>query len=198
MISGSNINQWNNADGDNTLRLNYPLNNTSVVVDVGAYKGDWSRKIFNRYGCHIFAYEPSTFGYNICKETLHSSIVLKKYGLFNKNCKIKISNNADASSILDSVDGEEIEIVDIKQEYAYWGSVDLIKINIEGAEYELLESIVENGLIRNFKNIQIQFHKFNFIKNPESRRSNLRCELQKTHHLTYDFDFIWENWEINN
>lgn len=38
--------------------------------------------------------------------------------------------------------------------------IDLFKINIEGAEYDLLECIILNGYILKIKNIQVQFHDF--------------------------------------
>ena len=43
--------------------------------------------------------------------------------------------------------------------------------------------------------LQIQFH--NFIPNAEKLREDIREDFSKTHHLTYDYYFIWENWERN-
>ena len=74
--------------------------------------------------------------------------------------------------------------------------VDLLKMNIEGGEYDLLEHMIKNNLTSKFENIQVQFHdnvfdgweeKYNFIVN----------NLTKTHHLTYKFEFKFENWELN-
>ncbi len=31
----------------------------------------------------------------------------------------------------------------------------------------------------------------------EARRQAIRNELAKTHHLTYDFAYTHENWELN-
>ena len=36
---------WNLKKGDNRLSLDYPLNSTSIVFDVGAYKGNFTEKI---------------------------------------------------------------------------------------------------------------------------------------------------------
>ena len=57
-------NRWNSDDGDNTHRLNYELNNTSLVIDLGGYYGEWSEKIFNKYGCNIIIIEPVIEFYN--------------------------------------------------------------------------------------------------------------------------------------
>src|SRR5882724_1180208 len=40
------------------LRLDYPLTPESVVVDCGAYQGNWSLQMSLRHRCRIFAFEP--------------------------------------------------------------------------------------------------------------------------------------------
>ena len=68
-----------------------------------------------------------------------------------------------------------------------------MKINIEGGEYDLLEHFLESGFIKNINNIQIQFH--DFIPNAEERMKKIQYELEKTHSLTYQYPFVWENWQ---
>lgn len=50
-------------------------------------------------------------------------------------------------------------------------------------------------IIKNIKNLQIQFH--NFVDSAEEKREAIRKQLSLTHKLTYDYYFIWENWELN-
>src|ERR1700682_919347 len=50
--------KWYQADGDRTLLVDYPLNQDSVVFDIGGYRGDWSQKIADLYDCHIYIFEP--------------------------------------------------------------------------------------------------------------------------------------------
>ena len=60
----------------------------------------------------------------------------------------------DGRSVIVDIDG-------IKEDMLYGvpgDHVDLIKINIEGGEYELLEAILDNNLAKAFDNLQIQFH----------------------------------------
>ena len=70
-----------------------------------------------------------------------------------------------------------------------------MKINIEGGEYSLLEDLISNRLVANIKDIQVQFH--TFAPNALERMKNIQMELSKTHHLTYNYPFVWENWERN-
>ena len=50
---------WFQNNGDKTLRLNYPLTDKSIVLDLGGYEGQWASDIFSRYCCFIHVFEPS-------------------------------------------------------------------------------------------------------------------------------------------
>jgi len=71
-----------------------------------------------------------------------------------------------------------------------------MKINIEGSEYDLLEHLLETNYVKIIKNIQVQFH--DFVPNAEKRMKRIQEKLQKTHYLTYQYPFVWENWRIKN
>jgi hypothetical protein len=70
--------------------------------------------------------------------------------------------------------------------------VDLIKINTEGGEFELLERMIETGLVPRFVNMQVQFH--NVADDSTPRMEAIQRELAKTHELTYEYRYVWENW----
>lgn len=72
--------------------------------------------------------------------------------------------------------------------------IDLTKINIEGAEYDLMLHLINTKLISKIKNIQIQFH--DFVPDAEEKMNNIHDVLKLTHELTYYYRFIWENWEL--
>ena len=71
--------------------------------------------------------------------------------------------------------------------------IDLIKINIEGGEYDLLDHILEIGFVENIENLQIQFH--NFVENSDSRMETIQTKLSQTHKPTYQYKYVWENWK---
>ena len=49
---------WFSDNGDKTLRLDYELNNDSIVFDLGGYEGQWASDIFSKYWCFIYVFEP--------------------------------------------------------------------------------------------------------------------------------------------
>ena len=73
-------------------------------------------------------------------------------------------------------------------------TIDLLKINIEGAEFPLLESLETNGDLRKIKCLLIQFHAF--ADNAIERRKNLQEALSKTHVKLFDYPFVWECWKL--
>src|SRR6185436_17590674 len=63
--------------------------------------------------------------------------------------------------------------------------VELIKINIEGSEYELLPHLVETGLVRQLRDIQVQFR--DFVPDAASRMKTIQYQLAKTHDLAWQY-----------
>ncbi len=168
------------------LRYNYPLTPNSLVMDVGGFEGDWVMGIYTRYACNVLVFEPVKEFYEIIASKFHSNskVLVYNYGL-----------DGMSTSVL-SKGGERVEIKDIFTVLNNFAKVDLIKLNIEGAEYDLLDYIIENGLQTKLINIQIQFH--SNVADYEKRRESIREALAKTHHLTYDYPVgLHENWELN-
>ena len=192
---------WVDVGDHEDLRFDYDLNAESVVIDLGGYTGDFASDLFSRYLCRIYVFEPvSLFADKLRERFLKNNrIEVIQYGLGGSSRKEKINICADGSSIYrDSSNFEEIEIVDIKDWLAEKSieRVDLIKINIEGSEYELLESLIRSKEIAMIENIQVQFH--NVADDSLLRMENIQRELKKTHEPTYQYKFVWENWKLKN
>ena len=47
------MNNWFKDDGDNTLRINYNLDETILFVDLGGYQGKFTQQIYDKYNCNI-------------------------------------------------------------------------------------------------------------------------------------------------
>jgi FkbM family methyltransferase len=190
---------WMLTHGDKTLRVDYPLNEGSIVLDVGGYHGDWAADIFDKYRCTVHVFEPIVeWAHSIQKRFLgNEKIHVHPFGFGARTEQVLFSIEEDATSSFKHM-GKSVE-VNIKKAADFIQSlenskIDLIKINIEGGEYELLEHLLDTGLIERFKSIQVQFH--DFVPNASKLREELMLRLRETHFCTYCFDFIWENWEL--
>jgi len=195
------VRQWKMINGDKTLRLDYKLDYSSIVFDVGGYEGQWAKDISEKFNCTIFVFEPVESYAKKIKNIFADNQKIKIYnfglGKENKNTEITIDN--DGSSLFQQGDHKEnvriIRISDFIKENNI-KIIDLFKINIEGGEYDLLEDLINTELIKKIKNIQVQFH--DFIPDAEGRMKKIQTELAKTHHPTYQYEFVWENWELND
>lgn len=189
--------RWRLRRGDATLRLDYDLDENSVVFDVGGYRGDWASEIAARFNCSIHVFEPVAEYCALIRQRLGSNgkVVIICAGLAGENSKQLISVDEEGSSVEKrSANTREIELLDVHRYVADRGirRIDLMKINIEGGEYGLLARMHEQNLIRSCTDLQIQFH--DFVSDAPRRRQELREILARTHRLTYDYPFIWENW----
>ncbi len=196
------LDKWTNGAFEK-LRYEYDLNSESICIDLGAFHCEWSLAISEKYNSpKIYAFEATSTIFEIGKNNIvnNSNIRLYNYGVGGSDYAAMINLGpalgVSTSLFIDSEEKIEVQIKSIKNVMEDLGIlfVDLIKINIEGSEYEVLECIIENNLQKNFKNIQVQFHRLG--ENYLSRYYKIRESLSKTHKLTYDFPFIWENWEL--
>lgn len=191
---------WFEIKGDQTLRLNYQLNKESIVFDLGGYKGEFAKVINDKYQSVIHVFEPVPSFYNDIQDTFinNDKVNVYNYGLAGKDSKMKISSSEDGSSIY--ISSSDYQIILLKSIVNFIktnkiNQVDLIKINIEGGEYEVLETLLDNNMISIFKNIQVQFHDF-IVDNAKERMNAIQKKLELTHVLTYQYEFVWENWKL--
>lgn len=189
--------EWFRIDGDNTLRLDYPLNKDSLVWDVGGYKGDFAHKIYEKHKCQVEVFEPIESFYVHIQSRFNTNpdITAHNFGFSDKDSTGYISLANDGSSLHDRGVERNVPVV-LRDIFAYidgYKYIDLIKINIEGEEYALLERILDTGIAGMFTFIQVQFH--TFIPNAKERRVKIQERLKKTHKLMWNYNFIWESWE---
>ncbi|MEQ1695740.1 MAG: FkbM family methyltransferase [Hyphomicrobiaceae bacterium] len=195
------VHRWFRCRGDETLRLSYDLNEDSTVIDLGGYKGDFADAIYNRYGSTVYLFEPVRDFYDACDQRFASNpkIHCFNYGLSASSGQFSISAEADGSSVVKaSATGGE-ETVRIESFAATAGDlgltqIDLIKINIEGGEYDVLPAIIVSGWIGKIRNVQVQFH--DFIPGAIEKRQKIRDDLLRTHMESWCFPFVWESWRL--
>lgn len=194
------VKPWFVADGDYKHRLTYDeLDENSLVVDLGGYKGQWASDIFGRYQCRVLVFEPAAVYCELISKRFirNSRINVYPYALSNENKTELLYINADKSSAVKKEGKPEqmnFRKFDEMMRELSVESIDLLKINIEGGEYDLLDYIIATGWVRKIRNIQVQFH--DFFPDAVSRMNKIRSALSLTHDPTYQYEFVWENWKI--
>lgn len=198
MVDGYTQQHWLDlffsAGGDSMLYKFEQLNENSIVFDLGSYKGEFYSNITSMYNCIVHAFEPVEQFYNECKNSLPNNVILNNFALGQQNelFEIAVSENASSQFINgDMVSCKKVNFIDYVTEHTI-EHIDLIKLNIEGGEYEVLNSIIDNGYLDNIDSLLIQFHYLS--GNPISKRQEIIEKLKITHECIFSYPFVWEYW----
>ena len=194
---------WLNAVMD-TPDLLYlaDLDTDSIVLDVGAYFGEWAEEIATRYDPTILAFEPDPINFKRLAQTAerHPRIQPLEYGIGAKSETVQMSLEFLGSTLYNSPSAKknqrfaDVRIIDIERAWQDLGleQVALMKINIEGAEFPLLERMIDAGMMTRVDTFLIQFHEWH--PGAYRRRKRIHKALAATHHCDWDHHFIWEKW----
>ena len=181
------------------LRFRYKIADEDIVFDLGGYRGDWTAALPNP-NCTVHLFEPVEAFARECEERFagRQNIHCHAFGLDAQTHDSAISLAENASSQYESEGSTQVaRFVGINQFMDQEGisEVKLMKMNIEGGEYDILEKLLEIGRVEQFENIQIQFHDIPSI-NAEARMKAIWKGLEKTHQLEWAYrPYIHESWK---
>jgi len=151
----------------------YELSNLDTVIDIGANVGLFTLYMLKSRNCKkIYAIEPTKKAFsqlfNVLKD--EPNVYLHKYAIHNFNGKSKIKSVEDNSTISGFIDEvhpytnhnmneEEVDVVTLK-DFLYINKLnhlDLIKIDIEGVEYDVINSLSDSDLLKSDRYL-IEYH----------------------------------------
>jgi FkbM family methyltransferase len=198
--------RWVMDKGDETLILNYPLNENSQVIELGGYKGSWSKKILSKFNCKLLIIEPIKEYYDIMISEINEftkknseKIYTENSGISIEKKEIQLNIDGDATSAYINSQHTVTIFCNTLQHYLEKydiNKIDLIQVNIEGEEYPLMEEWIKTEIIKKIKFIQIQYHRIGV--NYEERHHKIQEKLKEMGFvLRYEYPFIWESWENN-
>ena len=188
--------RWLADLGDDTRRLDYPLDPDSIVLDVGGYEGTWAERMIERFGCTVHVFEPvPEFAAAIEARLRGRRVFVHDYGLAGATRRVEFAVAADGSSALHHAGVRRtVRMRTAAEVFEEPGleRVDLMKVNIEGGEYELLEHLLDRGLMPRIGHLQVQFH--DFVPGARRRMREIQTRLGATHELEWQYVFVWESW----
>lgn len=172
-----------------------------VVIDLGAYKGEWAESIRRKYpNTFIHMIEPVPTFAQLCKKKFEGDdkAMVHQMALGGKTGRLHLNLMDDGSSFHHGENTARIPVT-VKEFSRFLKDqklrkVTLLKMNIEGSEFGILEHILNRGIQKSIQEMHIQFH--TFAPNARVRRLRIVKELLKTHRATYSFPFVWENYRL--
>jgi FkbM family methyltransferase len=182
-----------------SLRYEYPLTSDSLVIDAGAYEGNFSKIISEKYGCRILAFEPIKAMADLAASRLTAfpKVQVFTLGIGGRTRTERFSHKGDMTGIASvGCTSEEVNIRDIAEVMEEFALQDiaLLKLNVEGCEFEILERILDAGFAPRFRHLQVQFHPV--VPDYAARHDRIRERLSATHELQYDAPWIWTGWRL--
>ena len=137
------------------------LSDSSVVLDIGANIGNVSSFILEKKNSQVFAFEPNRLCFEIMKRRFIDDSRIKIYNVgisnfsgisnfyLHENSKgIEDFDYIESSSLMykkDNVSKEnsiKINVIHITEILSKFSKIDLIKIDIEGSEYEIIPFLI--------------------------------------------------------
>lgn len=152
------------------------LSEGDVAIDCGANVGEVSAKMVEK-GAKVYAFEPNPFAFEKLKERFKDTpnIVCINKGVwykedkiplyFHQNNEVNPERHSVSSSILenkrniDKSNFVEIDLVDLNQFIKSFSTpVKLLKLDVEGAEIEILNHLLDHNSLNNIAQVLVETH----------------------------------------
>lgn len=144
----------------------------------------------------FWLYEPIPAFFSVCENKFKNKeniiVYQKAVSADGRNFQMQIDglrSREEPSIFFESTAIESISIQDIFDSVM---EIELVKMNIEGMEYECIEQLIRSNSLVKARYLLIQFH--NFEKNSQNRRDLLRQQIEKDFNNVYTFEWMSELW----
>jgi len=199
------------AGGNALLYEELPVSETDLVMDVGGYHGDWTAGMLARYGCRSELFEPTPAFVGICGRTFarNKRVCVHPVALGSTNRHLRFTEAASGTSAFHigkpgtRFEAQMLGVSDVVREILQrhqlidtGGAIACLKLNIEGGEYEVLETLIESGGMGYFGCLLIQFHRQ--PRDYAQRYETIIRKLNQTHTLRWAFPMVWERWDLRD
>lgn len=174
-----------------------PLQGDRAVV-LGGYLGESSMRLAH-LGYSVTAFEPvPDFAEEILRrskqEEIDIDVVVAAAIGHSRGVDLLIQGDETTLAYRDSKPGLRVESLDFTEWLTIQAEdIRILEVNIEGAEYDLLNLVIDSGSIRRLDSLYIQFHNVGLQSALEA--AEIRLKLEKTHRQVWTFEWVWENWE---
>ncbi len=187
----------------------FPLDRDSLVFIVGAWCGDAAKYYADKYGCHVYCFEPQPAQKKYLEDKFkgYEKVKIFDFGLGTATGSYRLSRvGTDRCSFIErqpGKDGKEstfegpyeiAKLVNIKSFLSNNNidRVDVTRINCEGYEFKLLTHMIISEVIGRFKYLMVQFH----LHHEGAELMDAIWEgMKKTHDIRDNYFPAWVVWE---
>lgn len=189
------LRRWRSERGPERLRDHGALPAGGTVFDLGGNDGAWTDAVIARQpDCtvHLFEPHPGRAARLRAKYRTEDRVKVYDYALGSAEGKLPLPE-ASVSGVEATVDvvaaRRFFDTFDIPR-------IDLMKMNIGGAEYDLLPALAETGVAGRIVRMQLRFHLT--VESQIAARDQARRRLATSHDCHWAYPFIWEEWRLRD
>lgn len=190
--------QWKRENGPSRLYDYAALQSGTVVLDFGGFRGEWTDMVLTaqpKANVHVFEPHPGFADALNARFGKDPRVHVHPFALGSDDGVLHLSDAGDASSaVADHGKSFEAPVVSVTRFFASHDlpRIDLVKVNIEGGEYDLLPALIAAGVMSRIQRLQVQFHLFDPSLSPA--RDAIRADLARSHDCAWCYPFVWEEW----
>ena len=148
-------------------RIKFNININSKVCDIGAFIGD-SAVFFGLQGAKVYSYEPQIMAFRLMQDNIKlnklNNVTILNYPVTFDGRTLSLDNNAnkisDSFNIKDNSGLNKTNSIKFTEALKVEKIWDLVKIDIEGGEWEILEDLCRKPITLNkIRGIAMEIHK---------------------------------------
>jgi len=145
--------------------LSTPIGAKSIIVDLGAHLGEFSTEISRRFGCRCYGAEPHPVSHSLIRQSELVSVVNCAIAPADAPVRLHLSAYSESHSLRplprSGVGSIEVDGLTFQRFMKTCGidQIDLMKVDMEGSEVELLETLPNDTLDR-IDQMTVAFHDF--------------------------------------
>jgi FkbM family methyltransferase len=145
--------------------LSTPIDTESIVVDLGAHLGEFSAEISRRFGCRCYGAEPHPLSYSRIRQSDLVSVLNCAITPVDAPVRLHVSTYSESHSLRplprSGIGSIEVDGITFQRfmETCRIEQINLMKIDIEGSEVELLQTL-PNDILDRIDQMTVAFHDF--------------------------------------
>ena len=183
----------------NQEKLKYGMNlkSNGLVLDIGSYVGEYTKRILNKSPRMTFwLYEPIPKYFSACLNRFEGRenvyVYQKAVSADGRDIRMQIDGLRSRQEPNNTTGLIKFASVSIQEIFDTVAEIELVKMNIEGMEYECLNQLILSNTLLKAKFLLIQFH--NFESGDKVKRDLMRKAFEKDFTNIFTFEWVWELW----
>jgi FkbM family methyltransferase len=137
----------------------------SIVVDLGAHLAEFSTEISRRFGCRCYGAEPHPLSHSSIRQSDLVSVLNSAIAPVDAPVRLHVSSYSESHSLRplprSGIGSIEVDGITFQRfmEICQIEPINLMKVDIEGSEVELLETL-PNDILDRIDQMTVAFHDF--------------------------------------